>query len=109
MWEVFWLERGNKIDLARHRSEAHACFQLLGRLAYTQLAAGAIGRLYADRPPRDHSRSRQREVRSDQPGERVPRCEPARRPLLLPQSKRNVREGIETIGQPLVFVCAPRA
>jgi hypothetical protein len=44
-WEVFWLERGNKIDLTRHRSEAHACFQLLGRLAYTQLAARKIGRL----------------------------------------------------------------
>lgn len=44
-WEVFWMERGNKIDLVRLATEADACFQLLGRLAYTQLAAKAIGRL----------------------------------------------------------------
>jgi hypothetical protein len=44
-WEVFWMERGNKIDLVRLPTESAACFQLLGRLAYTQLAAGAIGRL----------------------------------------------------------------
>lgn len=44
-WEVFWMERGNKIDLVRVRTESDACFQLLGRLAYTQLAAGAIGRI----------------------------------------------------------------
>jgi hypothetical protein len=43
-WEVFWMERGNKIGLVRHRAEADACFQLLGRLAYSQLAAGVIGR-----------------------------------------------------------------
>ncbi|WP_237570085.1 hypothetical protein [Mycolicibacterium lacusdiani] len=45
LWEVFWMERGNKIDLVRLATESDACFQLLGRLAYTQLAAGAIGRL----------------------------------------------------------------
>jgi hypothetical protein len=44
-WEVFWMERGNKIDLVTVRTESDACFQLLGRLAYTQLAAGAIGRI----------------------------------------------------------------
>lgn len=44
-WEVFWMERGNKIDLVRLPTESAACFQLLGRLAYTQLAAGVIARL----------------------------------------------------------------
>ncbi|BDX32237.1 hypothetical protein TUM20985_27840 [Mycobacterium antarcticum] len=44
-WEVFWMERGNKIDSVVLPTESAACFQLLGRLAYTQLAAGAIGRL----------------------------------------------------------------
>lgn len=44
-WEVFWMERGNKIDLVCLDSEADACFQILGRLAYTQLAAKIIGRL----------------------------------------------------------------
>lgn len=44
-WEVFWMERNNKIDLVRLASESDACFQLLGRLAYTQLAAKAIGRI----------------------------------------------------------------
>lgn len=41
-WEVFWMERGNKLDLVRLRTEADACFLLLGRLSYTQIAAGAI-------------------------------------------------------------------
>lgn len=35
----------NKFDLVCLDSEADACFQLLGRLAYTQLAAKIIGRL----------------------------------------------------------------
>ncbi len=47
-WEVFWLERGNKIDLVSLRTESDACFQLLGRLAYTQIAAGAIGKTLTD-------------------------------------------------------------
>ena len=42
IWEVFWYERGNKNQLAQLRSESDACFQLLGRLAYSQLLAGAI-------------------------------------------------------------------
>jgi hypothetical protein len=42
-WEVFWMERGNKIDLTCCATEVDACFRLLGRLAYTQIAAGAIG------------------------------------------------------------------
>jgi hypothetical protein len=44
IWEVFWYERGNKNNLVRLSSEAEACFQLLGRLAYSQLLAGTIGR-----------------------------------------------------------------
>jgi hypothetical protein len=44
-WEVFWMERGNKIDLVSLETESAACFQLLGRLAYTQIAGRVIGRL----------------------------------------------------------------
>lgn len=42
-WQVFWMERGSRIDLVSLRTESDACFQLLGRLAYTQIAGGAIG------------------------------------------------------------------
>ena len=42
-WEVYWYERGNKNGLVRLASESDACFQLLGRLSYSQLLAGAIG------------------------------------------------------------------
>lgn len=42
-WEVYWLERGNKNNLVHLASEADACHQLLGRLAYSQLLSGAIG------------------------------------------------------------------
>ena len=42
-WEVFWYERGNKTGLACLNTESEACFQLLGRLTYSQLLAGAIG------------------------------------------------------------------
>lgn len=42
MWEVYWYERGNKEGLVRLATESDACFQLLGRLAYSQLLAGAI-------------------------------------------------------------------
>lgn len=41
-WELYWLERGNKNGLARLDTESEACFQLLGRLAYSQLLAGKI-------------------------------------------------------------------
>lgn len=41
-WEVYWYERGNKSGLVQLRTESDACFQLLGRLAYSQLLAGAI-------------------------------------------------------------------
>lgn len=42
-WEVYWYERGNKNGLVRLATESDACFQLLGRLAFSQLLAGAIG------------------------------------------------------------------
>jgi hypothetical protein len=42
-WEVYWYERGNKNGLVRLTSESDACFQLLGRLSYSQLLAGTIG------------------------------------------------------------------
>lgn len=41
-WEVYWYERGNQNGLVQLRTESDACFQLLGRLAYSQLLAGAI-------------------------------------------------------------------
>jgi len=41
-WEVFWRERGNKNNLVRLPTEEAACLQLLGRLTYSQLLAGAI-------------------------------------------------------------------
>lgn len=42
VWEVYWLERGNKNGLVRLPTQTDACYQLLGRLAYSQLLAGAI-------------------------------------------------------------------
>ena len=42
-WEGYWYERGNKNGIVRLASESDACFQLLGRLSYSQLLAGAIG------------------------------------------------------------------
>ncbi|WP_138158211.1 hypothetical protein [Mycolicibacterium neoaurum] len=42
-WEVFSYKRGNKNSLACLNTESEACYQLLGRLAYSQLLAGAIG------------------------------------------------------------------
>lgn len=40
MWEVYWLERGDKGDLERFANENQACTYMLGRLAYTQILAG---------------------------------------------------------------------
>ena len=42
MWEVYWYERGTKNGLVRLPTESDACLQLLGRLTYSQLLAGAI-------------------------------------------------------------------
>ena len=41
-WEVYWHERSNKNGLVRLTTESDACYQLLGRLAFSQLLAGAI-------------------------------------------------------------------
>lgn len=40
MWEVYWYEHGNKNGLVRLSNESEACYQLLGRLTYSQLLAG---------------------------------------------------------------------
>ncbi|KUI39783.1 hypothetical protein [Mycobacterium sp. GA-2829] len=48
MWEVYWYERGAKNSLVRLNSEADACFQLLGRMTYSQLLADAIAFKAAD-------------------------------------------------------------
>lgn len=42
MWEVYWYERGNKHGLVRLATESDACYQLLGRLAYSQLLSGTL-------------------------------------------------------------------
>jgi hypothetical protein len=42
-WEVFWREQGNRYDWARFTNEQVACFYLFGRLAWTQVASGAVG------------------------------------------------------------------
>ncbi len=42
MWEVYWYERGNKNGLVRLATESDACYQLLGRLAYSQLPSGTL-------------------------------------------------------------------
>lgn len=41
-WEVFWREQGNRYDWARFTNEHVACFYLFGRLAWTQVASGAL-------------------------------------------------------------------
>lgn len=41
-WEVFWREQGNRYDWARFTNEQVACFYLFGRLAWTQVASGAL-------------------------------------------------------------------
>jgi hypothetical protein len=42
-WEVFWREQGNRYDWARFSSEQVACHYLFGRLAWSQVARGAVG------------------------------------------------------------------
>ena len=42
LWEVYWYERGNKNNLVRVSNESEACYQLLGRLAYSQLLDGTL-------------------------------------------------------------------
>lgn len=43
IWAVYWYERGTKNGLVQLNTESDACFQLLGRLAYSQLLAGFVG------------------------------------------------------------------
>ena len=42
-WEVFWREQGNRYDWARFTNEQVACHYLFGRLAWSQVARGAVG------------------------------------------------------------------
>ncbi|WP_034275117.1 hypothetical protein [Haloechinothrix halophila] len=46
-WEVFWREQGNRYDWACFSNEQVACNYLFGRLAWTQVARGAVGLLPA--------------------------------------------------------------
>lgn len=46
-WEVFWREQGNRYDWARFTNEQVACHYLFGRLAWSQVARGAVGVLPA--------------------------------------------------------------
>ncbi|MGH3623560.1 MAG: hypothetical protein ACRDQ5_17465 [Sciscionella sp.] len=46
-WEVFWREQGNRYDWARFTNEQVACHYLFGRLAWSQVARGALGVLPA--------------------------------------------------------------
>ncbi|GLZ35664.1 hypothetical protein Lesp02_78510 [Lentzea sp. NBRC 105346] len=41
-FEVFWREQGNRYDWARFTSEHVACHYLFGRLAWAQVARGAL-------------------------------------------------------------------
>jgi hypothetical protein len=45
VWEVFWREQGNRYDWARFTNEQVACHYLFGRLAWSQVARGAVGPL----------------------------------------------------------------
>jgi hypothetical protein len=44
-WEVFWREQGNRYDWACFTNEQVACHYLFGRLAWSQVARGAVGLL----------------------------------------------------------------
>ena len=50
-WEVFWREQGNRYDWARFSNEQVACHYLFGRLAWAQVARGAVGVLPAPGEP----------------------------------------------------------
>lgn len=40
VWEVYYLERGQKNNLQRFDNEDQACCYMLGRLTYSQILAG---------------------------------------------------------------------
>lgn len=50
VWEVFWREQGNRYDWASFTHEQVACHYLFGRLAWSQVARGAVGLLPAQAP-----------------------------------------------------------
>lgn len=52
-WEVFWREQGNRYDWASFTNEQVACHYLFGRLAWSQVARGAVGVL----PPKEPAKS----------------------------------------------------
>jgi hypothetical protein len=41
-WDVFWCEDGARFEWTRFDDESTACFALFGRLAWTQVARGAL-------------------------------------------------------------------
>ncbi|MQA61717.1 MAG: hypothetical protein GEU86_09520 [Actinophytocola sp.] len=49
-WEVFWREQGNRYDWASFTNEVVACHYLFGRLAWSQVARGAVGLLPEAQP-----------------------------------------------------------
>lgn len=49
-WEVFWREQGNRYDWASFTNEQVACHYLFGRLAWSQVARGAVGQLPEKEP-----------------------------------------------------------
>lgn len=49
-WEVFWREQGNRYDWASFTNEQVACHYLFGRLAWSQVARGAVGVLPKQAP-----------------------------------------------------------
>ncbi|WP_028851170.1 hypothetical protein [Thermocrispum municipale] len=49
-WEVFWREQGNRYDWASFTNEQVACHYLFGRLAWSQVARGAVGLLPEPEP-----------------------------------------------------------
>jgi hypothetical protein len=44
-WEVFWREQGNRYDWACFSNEQVACYYLYGRLAWSQVLLGQVGKL----------------------------------------------------------------
>ena len=49
-YEVFWREQGNRYDWASFTNEQVACHYLFGRLAWSQVARGAVGVLPEPKP-----------------------------------------------------------
>lgn len=45
VWEVYWMERGQKNHLVRLPNESSACELLLGKLAFGELIGGRVRRV----------------------------------------------------------------